>query len=74
MKNNEEKLLKIIKKPHVSEKATCIEAAGQYVFQVNPDANKLDVKEAVELLFKVKVMAVRICNVKGKPKGFGRVN
>jgi large subunit ribosomal protein L23 len=69
---NEERLLKIIQKPHVSEKATTIEAAGQYVFKVQGDANKVDIKKAIELLFKVKVSAVRICNIKGKFKRHGQ--
>jgi large subunit ribosomal protein L23 len=71
---NEERLLKIIKKPHISEKASSLEAARQYIFKVHSDANKLDVKRAVELLFKVKVDAVRICNIKGKQKGYGRIS
>jgi large subunit ribosomal protein L23 len=71
---NEERLLTIIQKPHVSEKVTVIEAIGQYVFKVHPDANKVDIKKAVELLFKVKVDAVRVCNVKGKAKRHGKAS
>jgi len=70
---NEEYLLKIIQKPHVSEKTTNIEEKGQYVFKVHPSANKIDVKAAMELLFKVKVNAIRICNIKGKSKRRGNV-
>lgn len=71
---NAERLLKIIQKPHVSEKVTVVEALGQYVFKVHPDANKIDIKKAVELLFKVKVDAVRVCNVKGKAKRHGNIS
>lgn len=74
MKNNEESLLKIIKKLHVSEKTNFAEIFRKYVFQVHSDANKLDIKKSIELLFKVKVIAVHICNMKGKPKALGRLN
>jgi large subunit ribosomal protein L23 len=71
---NEERLLKIIQKPHVSEKATVIEAIGQYIFKVHADANKIDIKKAIELLFKVKVNAVQVSNVKGKNKKRGKIS
>ena len=62
-----------IKEPVVSEKATMVaEKNEQVIFQVARDANKLDVKQAVELLFKVQVESVQIVNQKGKPKRFGR--
>lgn len=70
----EEKFLKILKKPHVSEKASAIEEKGQYIFKVDRSANKFTIKKAIEELFKVKVASIRICNVKGKPKAFGRKN
>jgi large subunit ribosomal protein L23 len=70
----EEKILKIILSPHLSEKATlAAQANRQYVFEVCSSANKPVVKEAVEMLFKVKVDSVRIVNVKTKPKRFGSV-
>lgn len=63
-----EKLLKILLAPHLSEKA-----ASQYVFKVAKTANKFDVKDAVEALFKVSVKAVNIVNVKGATASkFGR--
>jgi large subunit ribosomal protein L23 len=71
--SSEEKLLKILLRPYVSEKSSRVEAFGQYVFKVIADATKCDIKKAVELLFKVKVKAVRICNVRSKVKRFGRV-
>ena len=55
--------------PHISEKATNVaDKHSQVVFKVAIDANKLEVKKAVEKLFKVKVDGVRIVNVKGKVK------
>lgn len=63
-----EKLLKVLLAPHLSEKA-----ASQYVFKVVKSANKFDVKDAVEALFKVNVKAVNILNVKGATAAkFGR--
>ena len=57
----------------VSEKSTRIgEKHIQYVFRVVPEANKEDVKAAVELLFKVKVKGVQMLNLKGKQKRNGR--
>jgi len=55
-----EKLLKVLLAPHLSEKA-----ASQYVFKITKEATKFDVKDAVEMLFKVNVKAVNIVNVKG---------
>ncbi|KZX80372.1 50S ribosomal protein L23, partial [Alcanivorax sp. HI0013] len=46
---------------------------GTFVFKVAKDANKLEIKKAVEALFEVKVKAVRTANMKGKSKFFGRV-
>ena len=70
---NEERLMKIILAPRVSEKGSLIEQYGQYIFSVMADANKMEVKSAVELLFKVKVDSVNIANPKSKAKRTGRV-
>jgi len=71
---NEERLLKILLAPHVSEKATRVaEKHNQIVFKVARDAAKPEIKDAVELLFKVKVKGVTVVNVKGKPKRFGSI-
>lgn len=65
----DERLMKILRAPHVSEKsATNAERLGQYVFDVEKDANKSEIKRAVEMLFNVKVEAVRVLNVKPKIK------
>jgi large subunit ribosomal protein L23 len=70
---NEERLLKILLGPHMSEKAAiAAEKRREYVFEVITDATKPEVKGAVELLFKTKVDRVRIINVKSKPRRFGK--
>jgi large subunit ribosomal protein L23 len=64
----------IIRRPLVTEKSTMMRETGANViaFEVDPDANKIEVKKAVEELFKVKVAEVRIFNVPGKVKRMGR--
>ncbi|SFM50768.1 large subunit ribosomal protein L23 [Ectothiorhodospira mobilis] len=70
---NEERLLKVLKGPHVSEKATLLgDAANQHVFRVATDATRDEVRAAVEKLFEVKVASVRVLNQKGKSKRMGR--
>ncbi|MDG4555335.1 MAG: 50S ribosomal protein L23 [Candidatus Competibacter sp.] len=69
---NQERLLKILLAPHVSEKSNRVaERYNQVVFKVTPDATKPEIRDAVELLFKVKVKGVTVVNVKGKRKRFG---
>ena len=66
-----EKILGVIRAPHVSEKAARVqELSNQYVFEVATTATKADVKKAVEDLFKVTVESVNVVNVKGKQKSF----
>lgn len=67
-------LHRIIKKFLVTEKSTTLKDQGnQYVFQVDRDANKIEVRKAVASLFKVKVRDVRMMNVQGKKKRVGKV-
>lgn len=66
---NKERIYKVLLGPHVSEKsAASTEFSNQVVFRVLPNANKLEIKKAVESLFKVSVLEVRTVNVKGKVK------
>ena len=59
--------------PHVSEKSTALaDASNQVVFKVRPDATKREIKEAVEVLFEVKVGNVTVTNVRGKVKRHGQ--
>ena len=70
---NEERLLKVLVGPHITEKATVLaDAANQHVFKVATDATRQEVKAAVEKLFEVQVTSVRVANMKGKSKRFGR--
>lgn len=70
---NIERLHQIILAPVISEKATRVaEKRNQAVFKVLRDAQKPEIKEAVEQLFKVKVTDVATLNVKGKVKRFGQ--
>ncbi len=63
---NSERLLQILRRPHVSESATRVEAKGQYVFRVLKDASKGEIREAVEQLFQVQVRTVRVLNMPSK--------
>ena len=72
-RKNEHRLLSVLLGPVISEKATMVaDKNEQVVFEVARDANKLEIKGAVELLFKVQVESVQIVNQKGKAKRFGR--
>ncbi len=63
----------IIRRPLVTEKSTILREEGNVIaFEVDPGANKIQVKSAVEELFKVKVEEVRLFNVRGKMKRMGR--
>ncbi len=70
----QERLLKVLVGPVISEKSTRLEQYKdkQYAFVVTPDATKPEVKTAVEQCFKVQVESVQILNIKGKKKRFGR--
>lgn len=67
------RLMQVLVAPIVSEKATMVgEKRNQVLFKVLQDANKAEIKAAVELFFKVEVKAVQVVNQKGKSKRFGR--
>jgi large subunit ribosomal protein L23 len=66
---NQERIFQVLMGPQISEKAAMVADAGnQVVFRVAPDASKLEVKHAVEKLFKVTVESVNMINQKGKVK------
>ncbi len=70
---NQEKLMKIVLEPRVTEKSTLVaEKHNQFVFKVLKSASKPEIKKAIELLFKVEVESVQVSNVKGKKKIFKR--
>ncbi|MBQ6401837.1 MAG: 50S ribosomal protein L23 [Firmicutes bacterium] len=62
----------VIIKPVISENSMDQAAQKKYTFKVAPDANKTEVKKAVEEIFDVEVAKVNIMNVKGKKKRMGR--
>ena len=69
---NQERLMQVLLAPQISEKATFVaEKNEQVIFRVASDATKPEIKAAVELMFEVKVDAVRVVNVAGKAKRFG---
>jgi large subunit ribosomal protein L23 len=73
IKHSEERLMKVLLAPVISEKATFVaEKNEQVVFRVAPDATKPEIKAAVELLFKVQVESVQVVNRQGKQKRAGR--
>ncbi len=66
---SQERLMKVLLEPHISEKSTNVaEQGNQVVFKVMPDATKSEIKQAVEKLFKVTVEGVQVSNTKGKVK------
>src|SRR3989304_10112530 len=68
---NKNRLYQVLLAPRVTEKSTRVgEESNQYIFRVVKDANKSEVRNAVEMLFDVSVESVRIVNVKGKNKSF----
>ncbi|MDP1717795.1 MAG: 50S ribosomal protein L23 [Burkholderiales bacterium] len=69
----QERLMQVILAPVISEKSTFVaDKYEQVIFRVIPDATKPEIKAAVELMFKVQVESVKVANVKGKEKRFGR--
>ena len=62
----------VIRRPIITEKSTVLAEDGQYVFEVDPRANKMQIKEAVEIGFNVVVQLVNTMNVRGKRRRFGR--
>ncbi len=70
---NQERLMKVLLAPIISEKSTRIgDRDRQYVFKVMENATKREIRNAVEVLFKVKVAGVRVANMRGKVKRFGK--
>jgi large subunit ribosomal protein L23 len=69
----QERLMQVLLAPVISEKSTYIaDKNDQVIFRVTDDATKPEIKAAVELMFKVEVESVKVVNVRGKEKRFGR--
>ncbi|MBN1256772.1 MAG: 50S ribosomal protein L23 [Planctomycetes bacterium] len=61
----------VVKKPVYTEKChQYIEASNTYTFDVDENASKYDIRDAVENLWNIKVSSVRVMNVRGKPKNY----
>jgi large subunit ribosomal protein L23 len=63
---------RVIRRPAVTEKGTALKEQNKYCFEVDPRANKIEVKRAVEVLFNVKVAAVHTVSMRGRVKRLGR--
>ena len=65
-------LYEVLRRPLITEKDTMLQARGKYAFEVAREANKHQIKQAVEKAFKVKVTAVNVMTVPGKERRMGR--
>jgi len=73
MANSLESHYRIVRRPRVTEKGLRdVERNRAYSFEVSPEANKVEIRKAVEALFSVKVDSVRTMNMIGKAKRMGR--
>ena len=73
MSLNKYYLAGVLESPVISEKSTnTAEKNNQFVFKVQKQATKKQIKHAVEVMFNVEVVSVQVLNVKGKQKRFGR--
>ncbi|KKS91224.1 MAG: 50S ribosomal protein L23 [Parcubacteria group bacterium GW2011_GWF2_43_11] len=64
---------KVLKWPHVTEKATDLTKVGQYIFNVYERANKPEIKKAVEDVYGVKVVSIKIIKIPPKRRRLGRI-
>lgn len=62
---------RVLRSARVTEKSYVLNALGQYVFSVAPEATKSEVRRAVEAAYGVRVLRVRMSYLPGKKKGFG---
>ena len=63
----------IIRRPRISEKSVYQQnKLGYYTFEVDPKANRSEIREAVENLFEVKVVSIKTMHCRGKPRRVGR--
>jgi large subunit ribosomal protein L23 len=66
------RLYEVIKRPLVTEKSTALQTIGKYCFEVNTEANKKQIKDAVEKAFKVNVTTVNVVTIPAGTKKVGR--
>ncbi|UUD34874.1 50S ribosomal protein L23 [Mycoplasmopsis caviae] len=67
-------ITQVLHKPILTEKTNVLQSSNTYTWEVDWSANKYQIKEAVEFIFKVKVVRVNILKVDKKPKRVGRFN
>ena len=72
-KKDSEIASRILKWPHVTEKATDLTKVGQYIFNVYERANKPEIKKAVEDVYGVKVVSIKIIKIPPKRRRLGRI-
>lgn len=65
-------LYEVIKRPLVTEKSTTLQTMGKYAFEVSNEANKKQIKDAVEKAFKVTVTTVNVINIPAGTRRVGR--
>ena len=65
-------LYEVLRRPLITEKNTALQVQGKYAFEVAREANKHQIKQAVEKAFKVKVTKVNVITVPGKQRRVGR--
>ena len=73
LKENTGSAHRVLMHHHLSEKTNLFSTTGRYVFKVSRDANKIEVKKAVEKVYDVHVAKVNMVNVVGKKRRQGRV-
>ncbi|MGE5480812.1 MAG: 50S ribosomal protein L23 [Chloroflexota bacterium] len=61
-------MIQVLRKPIITEKAMRLTTQNQYVFEVEPKANKIEIRKAVEEMFEVDVKSIRTARIKGKNK------
>jgi large subunit ribosomal protein L23 len=62
----------VLVRPVITEKNTMLSEQGKYAFEVHPDANKIQIRQAVQTIFKVEVAKVNVMKVPGKTRRLGR--
>lgn len=65
---------KVLKAPQITEKATDLTKENQYVFKVYPKTNKIEIKKAIEDLYGVNVVGVKIIKVPPKRRRLGKIS
>ena len=65
-------LYEVLRKPLITEKSTVLQSLNKYVFEIANDANKPQIKQAIETAFKVKVTGINVVTMPGKSRRMGR--